>query len=128
MIPLRLLLRLQRNGVVAMSYLGIAYALINSAAFPALAGRTPAAQRAFGAQVEALGQQLQWLLPRPVHPETAAGYLQWRGYGFFAIAFAVWAAKKFAGGPSENRARSSHQTAIRSPKWGDASNRSTCFS
>jgi putative exporter of polyketide antibiotics len=37
-----------------------------------------------------LGAQFSWLLPSPIRPDTAAGYLQWRGYGFFAILFAAW--------------------------------------
>lgn len=89
--PLRLLVRLQRNGLVATAYFGIAYALINSAAYPLVAGRTRALQEAFGAEVHVLGAQFAWLLPLPLHPETAAGYLQWRGYGVDAIVVAVWA-------------------------------------
>ena len=89
--PLRLLLRLHRNGLIAMSYLGVFYALVNSAVYPVLGGTTAATQRAFGAQVSVLAQQIMWLLPAPLHPETATAYLQWRGYGVFAIAFAAWA-------------------------------------
>src|ERR1700686_1219969 len=89
--PLRLLLRLHRNGLVAMSYLGVFYALVNSAVYPVLGGTTAATQRAFGAQVSVLAHQVMWLLPVPLHPETATGYLQWRGYGVFAIVFAAWA-------------------------------------
>ncbi|MFZ0129203.1 MAG: hypothetical protein WAL77_07255 [Candidatus Dormiibacterota bacterium] len=86
----RLLLRLHRIGLIAMAYFGIFYALVNSAAFPIFAGRTHATQAAFGRSVSVLGAQLTWLLPAPVRPDTAAGYLQWRGYGFFAIVFAAW--------------------------------------
>ncbi len=86
----RLLLRLHRIGLMAMAYFGIFYALVNSAAFPVIAGRTRASQEAFGHSVTVLGAQFSWLLAAPLHPETAAGYLQWRGYGFFAIIFAAW--------------------------------------
>ena len=86
----RLLLRLHRIGLIAMAYFGIFYVLVNSAAFPVIAGRTRAAQEAFGHSVTVLGAQFSWLLPLPVRPDTAAGYLQWRGYGFFAIIFAAW--------------------------------------
>ena len=88
--PARLLLRLHRIGLIAMAYFGIFYVLVNSAAFPVIAGRTHAAQEAFGRSVTVLGAQFTWLLPAPMRPDTAAGYLQWRGYGFLAIVFAAW--------------------------------------
>jgi|HubBroStandDraft_4_1064222.scaffolds.fasta_scaffold04839_3 hypothetical protein len=86
----RLLLRLHRIGLIAMAYFGIFYVLVNSAAFPLIAGKTRASQEAFGHSITVLGATFSWLLPLPVRPDTAAGYLQWRGYGFFAIAFAAW--------------------------------------
>jgi ABC-type transport system involved in multi-copper enzyme maturation permease subunit len=86
----RLLLRLHRIGLIAMAYFGIFYVLVNSAAFPLIAGKTRAAQEAFGHSVTVLGATFSWLLPLPIRPDTAAGYLQWRGYGFFAIIFAAW--------------------------------------
>ena len=88
--PPRLLLRLHRIGLIAMAYFGIFYVLVNSAAFPLIAGKTRASQEAFGHSITVLGATFSWLLPVPVRPDTAAGYLQWRGYGFFAIAFAAW--------------------------------------
>jgi ABC-type transport system involved in multi-copper enzyme maturation permease subunit len=86
----RLLLRLHRIGLIAMAYFAIFYALVNSAAFPVIAGSTRASQEAFGHSVTLLGAQFTWLLPAPLRPDTPAGYLQWRGYGFFAIIFAAW--------------------------------------
>ncbi len=86
----RLLLRLNRIGLIATAYFSIFYVLVNSAAFPIIAGKTRAAQEAFGHSVTVLGATFAWLLPLPVRPDTAAGYLQWRGYGFLAIVFAVW--------------------------------------
>ena len=88
--PPRLLLRLHRIGLIAMTYFGIFYVLVNSAAFPIIAGKTRASQEAFGHSVTVLGAQFSWLLPLPIRADTAAGYLQWRGYGFFAIVFAAW--------------------------------------
>ncbi|HVC41938.1 MAG TPA: hypothetical protein VND54_08175 [Candidatus Saccharimonadales bacterium] len=88
--PPRLLLRLHRIGLIAMSYFGIFYVLVNSAAFPLIAGKTRASQEAFGHSITVLGATFSWLLPTPVRPDTSAGYLQWRGYGFFAILFAAW--------------------------------------
>jgi ABC-2 type transport system permease protein len=86
----RLLLRLHRIGLIAMAYFGIFYVLVNSAAFPIIAGKTRAAQEAFGHSITVLGGTFAWLLPLPIRPDTPAGYLQWRGYGFFAIIFAAW--------------------------------------
>ncbi|HZU75733.1 MAG TPA: hypothetical protein VFA70_03155, partial [Dehalococcoidia bacterium] len=89
--PWRLLLRQQRIGLIAMSYFGIVYALVNSAGFPYFAGRTAAAQAVFGSQMQSLAAQLAWLLPQPIAPGTVAGYVQWRVYGFLVIVFAAWA-------------------------------------
>jgi putative exporter of polyketide antibiotics len=87
----RLLLRLHRIGLIAMAYFSIFYVLVNSAAFPIIAGKTRTAQEAFGHSITVLGATFAWLLPLPIRPGTAPGYLQWRGYGFFAIIFAAWA-------------------------------------
>jgi ABC-2 type transport system permease protein len=89
--PPRLLLRLHRIGAIAMAYFSIFYVLVNSAVYPLIAGKTRLAQEAFGVEITALGAQFAWLLPVPIRADTAAGYLQWRGYGVFAIVFAAWA-------------------------------------
>jgi len=86
----RLLLRLHRVGAIAMTYFAIFYVLVNSAVYPLIAGKTRAAQEAFGVEISTFGAQFAWLLPLPIRPDTAAGYLQWRGYGVFAIVFAAW--------------------------------------
>ena len=88
--PPRLLLRLHRVGAIAMTYFAIFYVLFNSAVYPLIAGKTRAAQEAFGVEISSLGAQFAWLLPLPIRPDTAAGYLQWRGYGVFAIVFGAW--------------------------------------
>jgi len=89
--PPRLLLRLHRVGAIAMTYFAIFYVIVNSAVYPLIAGKTRAAQEAFGLQISSLGAQFAWLLPLPIRPDTPAGYLQWRGYGVFAIVFGAWA-------------------------------------
>jgi ABC-2 type transport system permease protein len=88
--PPRLLLRLHRVGAIALTYFAIFYVLVNSAVYPLIAGKTRAAQEAFGLEISTFGAQFAWLLPLPIRPDTAAGYLQWRGYGVFAIVFAAW--------------------------------------
>ncbi|MBV8083363.1 MAG: hypothetical protein JO247_00970, partial [Chloroflexi bacterium] len=95
--PVRLLARSHRVGLIAMSYFGIVYALVNSAGYPYVAGKTAAAQAAFGAQMQALAAQIVWLLPAPIQPGTLAGYVQWRAYGFLALVFPVWALLSAAG-------------------------------
>ena len=35
-------------------------------------------------------RQIAYLLPLPVHPETLAGYVQWRVFGGMAIVLLVW--------------------------------------
>jgi hypothetical protein len=65
----RLLLRLHRIGLIAMAYFGIFYVLVNSAAFPIIAGKTRAAQEAFGQSITILGGTFAWLLPVPVRPD-----------------------------------------------------------
>jgi ABC-2 type transport system permease protein len=95
--PPRLLLRLHRIGAVAMAYFSIFYVLVNSAVYPLIAGKTRLAQEAFGVEINSLGAQFAWLLPVPIRPDTAAGYLQWRGYGVFAIVFAAWAVMSACG-------------------------------
>ncbi|MBV9100733.1 MAG: hypothetical protein JOZ46_10180 [Candidatus Dormibacteraeota bacterium] len=95
--PPRLLLRQQRVGPIAMSYFAIAYSLINSAGFPLIAGKTAAAQAAFGTQMQALAAQITWLLPLPQNPGTLGGFVQWRAYGFLAIVFPAWALLSAAG-------------------------------
>jgi ABC-2 type transport system permease protein len=95
--PPRLLLRLHRIGAVAMAYFAIFYVLVNSAVYPLIAGKTRLAQEAFGVEITSLGAQFAWLLPVPIRPDTAAGYLQWRGYGVFAIVFAAWAVMSACG-------------------------------
>jgi ABC-2 type transport system permease protein len=95
--PPRLLLRLHRVGAISMTYFAIVYVLVNSAVYPLIAGKTRAAQEAFGLEISALGAQFAWLLPLPTRPDTAAGYLQWRGYGVFAIVFAAWGALSACG-------------------------------
>ncbi len=95
--PARLLLRLHRVGAIAMAYFSIFYVLVNSAVYPLIAGKTRIAQEAFGVEITSLGAQFAWLLPVPIRPDTAAGYLQWRGYGVFAIVFAAWAVMSACG-------------------------------
>jgi len=73
-----------------VSTVGAVAGSIQAAAFETVAGTTPAAQAAFGAQTTALARQIAYLLPLPVHPETLAGYVQWRVFGGMAIVLLIW--------------------------------------
>jgi len=78
-------------GVVAVSALGMVIGSVQASAFESVAGKTAAAQAAFGAQTMALARQIAYLLPIPVHPETVAGYVQWRVFGGMVIVMLIWA-------------------------------------
>jgi succinate dehydrogenase/fumarate reductase cytochrome b subunit len=56
--PPRLLLRLHRVGAIALTYFAIFYVLVNSAAYPLIAGKTRAAQEAFGPAADAVHEFL----------------------------------------------------------------------
>ncbi len=86
----RIALRQSWIGIVAVSTVGAVAGSIQAAAFETVAGTTPAAQAAFGAQTTALARQIAYLLPLPVHPETLAGYVQWRVFGGMAIVLLIW--------------------------------------
>jgi len=85
----RVALRQSWIGVVAVSAIGIAAGSVQASAFVTVAGKTAAAQAAFGAQMVALARQIAYLLPIPVHPETVAGYVQWRVFGGMAIVLLI---------------------------------------
>ena len=79
---LRIALRAHRTGFLVTAALSSVTMFVEVAGFAAAAGQTPAQRAAFGAQMQALAPQVAYLIPLPIHPETLAGYLQWRGFGF----------------------------------------------
>jgi ABC-2 type transport system permease protein len=87
----RVALRQSWIGVVAVSAVGMVVGSVQASAFETVAGKTAAAQAAFGAQTTALARQIAYLLPLPVHPETVAGYVQWRVFGGMVIVMLIWA-------------------------------------
>lgn len=66
-------------------------ALANVLAYVQIAGTTPAERALFGRQMELVGQQFTYMLPKPVELDTLSGYLHWRYYGFVTIVYAFWA-------------------------------------
>jgi ABC-2 type transport system permease protein len=87
----RVAFRQSWTGIIWVSVVGAASGAAQASAFVTVAGKTAAAQAAFGAQTTALARQIAYLLPLPVHPETLAGYVQWRVFGGMALVALVWA-------------------------------------
>jgi ABC-2 type transport system permease protein len=94
---LRLGVRQQTIGLLAMGGVGAVSGVLNALAFIEIAGSTPQARAAFAGQMELLGAQLSYMLPLPVRVDTLAGYLQWRHFGSVALAYGVWAVISAAG-------------------------------
>ena len=104
MTAVRLALRLGRWGIVGFSLAAFVVTLVNAIGFYLIAGHTPQEHAALGATMSALAAQLVVFFPPPLRPDTVAGYVQFRGFNFMAILFAVWAlasATGFARGDEE---------------------------
>jgi len=87
----RLALRSHRTGVIATAAIGGFTGVVNAVAYVSVAGATHAERLVFAHSMEILGQQLSYLLPRPVQLDTMGGYLTWRALSAVAIVYAVWA-------------------------------------
>src|SRR5438105_8716572 len=88
---LRIGLRFHRTGMISAAVIGAFSGMVQSLGFQAVVGTSEAARQQFGLQMQLLGRQLSYLVPLPVHPETLAGYVQWRAFGFFPVIFGFWA-------------------------------------
>jgi len=88
---LRIGLRFHRTGMISTAAIGAFSGMLQSLGFQAVVGNSEAARQQFGLQMQLLGRQLSYLIPLPVHPETLAGYVQWRAFGFFPVIFGFWA-------------------------------------
>jgi ABC-2 type transport system permease protein len=88
---LRIALKQQRTGLIAMTLLGVVTGALNAVAFVQVAGTSPAERLAFARSMEILGAQLSYMLPVPEHLDTVAGYLQWRAFGFLVLILGIWA-------------------------------------
>jgi polyether ionophore transport system permease protein len=97
-------LRLSRWGIVGFSLAGLVLTFVQTVGFYQIVGHTPAERAAFGVSMTRLAAQFVVLFPAPLRPDTAAGYVEWRGFHPLAILFAVWAlvsATGFARGDEE---------------------------
>jgi ABC-2 type transport system permease protein len=88
---LRIALKQQRTGLIAMTLLGVVTGAINAVAFVQIAGASPVERLAFARSMEILGAQLTYMLPVPEHLDTVAGYLQWRAFGSLVLILGIWA-------------------------------------
>ena len=87
---LRIGLRSHRTGMISTAAIGAFSGMLQSLGFQAVVGNSESARQQFGLQMQLLGRQLSYLIPLPVHPETLAGYVQWRAFGFFPVIFGFW--------------------------------------
>ena len=86
----RIGLRSHRTGMISTAAIGAFSGMLQSLGFQAVVGNSESARQQFGLQMQLLGRQLSYLIPLPVHPETLAGYVQWRAFGFFPVIFGFW--------------------------------------
>jgi ABC-2 type transport system permease protein len=93
----RVAFRQSRLGILAVTAVGVGAGLLQALAYDTVAGKTAAAHAAFGAATTALARQIAYLLPLPVHPETLAGYVQWRVFGALPLILLIWAALSASG-------------------------------
>ena len=84
-------LRAHRRAAAAVTALGFFAPVSTGATFLAAAGATAASRAEFGRTTSALGAELAYLLPLPLHPATGAGFVWWKGLAFLPLVFAAWA-------------------------------------
>ncbi len=82
-------LRSHRWTFAAVALLGFIAPYSTGVAYAAVAG-TEALRAALGRQTVAMGPQLAYLIPLPLHPETAAGYIWWKGVTWMTLVLAAW--------------------------------------
>jgi len=88
---LRIGLRFHRTGLIAAAAFGGLNGILQSLGFRAITGAGLAAREQFGLQMQVIGRQVSYLVPLPLHPDTLAGYVQWRNFGFLPLVFGFWA-------------------------------------
>lgn len=88
---LRLALRMQRTGFIATTAFSVFLGVLQAIGFATIVPSNPAQRAAFGQEMALLGQQVSYLIPPPIHPETMGGYVQWRVFGSLSLGFGLWA-------------------------------------
>ena len=76
--------------MAGMAAIGFLAPALTGATYLAAAGSTAAARAAFGRQTLALGRELAYLVPLPLRPDTAGGYVWWKGLAYLPLVFALW--------------------------------------
>ena len=100
----RLALQSHRTGAIATAAIGGFAGVLNATAYVSIAGATAPDRAAFAHSMEILGQQLTYILPRPVQLDTMGGYLVWRDLSTIGIVYAVWAMLAATGATDRRRA------------------------
>lgn len=88
---LRISLKQQRTGLIALTAAASLGGILNALGFIEVAGNSELERLAFAQQMQVLGAQLSYMLPAPEHLETVGGYLQWRAFGTLVLVFGIWA-------------------------------------
>src|SRR5438132_1583188 len=78
-----------RWGIAGFGAIAFLITLLNAAGFYQVAGHTTAEREAFARSIDVLAAQFSVIVPPPMRPDTAGGYVQFRAYGALAIAFAI---------------------------------------
>lgn len=94
---IRIALKQQIAGLIALAVGGVLGGVLNTIAFVQIAGATAAERAAFAQQMTVLGAQLSYMLPAPVRIDTLSGYLEWRLFGAMVLVFGIWAAISASG-------------------------------
>src|SRR6266511_2867523 len=87
----RIGLKQQRTGLIAITVMSVVAGVLNALAFVQVVGTSQADRLAFAQQMQVVVGQLSYMLPLPERLETLAGYLQWRAFGALVLIFGVWA-------------------------------------
>ncbi|MBO0682027.1 MAG: hypothetical protein J2P45_02635, partial [Candidatus Dormibacteraeota bacterium] len=84
-------LRAHRWALLALVLLGFLGPYLVGAEFQTAVGASPAARAAFARGIDALASQLVYIYPHPLHAETVAGWVWWRGLSYMPLFVGAWA-------------------------------------
>jgi ABC-2 type transport system permease protein len=91
MTPLQLFLRLGRWGTAGFSVIAFATIYIQTAAYFQIVGHSATSRAAFAQSITTIATHFTVVFPPPVRPDTAGGYVEWRGFHALALLLAIWA-------------------------------------
>lgn len=94
---LRLALLSHRGGFLVVTAVSVFAGIANALGYVQIAGTDPAVRAIFARQMELVGQQFTYMLPKPLELDTLSGYLHWRYYGAMTIVYGFWAVMAASG-------------------------------